>query len=113
LDIAEITATPALINLCVKDVEKEGQAEFKVFGKEHTLSMDKPTATKEFRPTESSHSTSSTSSCGNTAKRADNNGFCDPSVHKKVITAVDDFGPTNPVHPILCAIYGQACYNLL
>lgn len=112
MDIAEIAATPALINLCVKDVEKEGQAEFKVFGKEHTLSMDKPTATKESRPTESSHSTASTSSCGNSAKRADNNGWCDPSVHKKVITAVvDDFGPTNPVHPILCAIYGQACYN--
>ncbi|KAF8859677.1 hypothetical protein BDZ45DRAFT_781971 [Acephala macrosclerotiorum] len=84
LDIAEIAATPALINLCVKDVEKEGQAEFKVFGKEHTLSMDKLTAIKESRPIESSHSTPSTSSCGNSAKRADNNG---------------------------CLIYGQACYN--
>lgn len=34
LDIAEIAATPELINLCTKEVEKEGKAEFKVFGKE-------------------------------------------------------------------------------
>jgi chitinase len=39
LDIAEIAATPALIQLCVKGVEKEGKAEFKVFGKKHTLSV--------------------------------------------------------------------------
>ena len=39
LDIAEIAATPALIQACVKGVEKEGKAEFKVFGKEHTLSV--------------------------------------------------------------------------
>jgi chitinase len=39
LDIAEIAATPALIQLCVKGVEKEGKAEFKVFGKKHTLTV--------------------------------------------------------------------------
>jgi len=38
-DIAEIAATPALIQACVKGVEKEGRAKFKVFGKEHTLSV--------------------------------------------------------------------------
>jgi chitinase len=39
LDIAEIAATPALIQACVKGVEKEGKAEFKVFGKKHTISV--------------------------------------------------------------------------
>lgn len=39
LDIAEVAATPALIRACVKGVEKEGKAEFKVFGKKHTLSV--------------------------------------------------------------------------
>lgn len=113
LDIAEIAATPALINLCVKDVEKEGQAEFKVFGKEHTLSMDKPTATKESRPPESSHSTAKTSSCGNSAKRADNGNYCDPQFNKVVTTAiVDDFDAVrNPIQGILCNAFGQACYN--
>ncbi|KAH6658131.1 glycoside hydrolase superfamily [Truncatella angustata] len=54
-DIAEIAATPALIQLCIKGVEKEGQAVFKVFGKKHTISFDKPTATRQSRPPESSH----------------------------------------------------------
>ena len=39
LDIAEVAATPALIEGCVKGIEKEGKAEFKVFGKKHTLSL--------------------------------------------------------------------------
>lgn len=39
LDIAEVLATPALIKACVKGIEKEGKAEFKVFGKKHTLSV--------------------------------------------------------------------------
>jgi chitinase len=66
LDIAEIAATPALINLCVKGVEKEGKAEFKIFGKKHTLSMDKPTSKPETRPPSSSHpppKTSTKDSC--------------------------------------------------
>lgn len=41
LDIAEIAVTPALIQGCVKGIEKEGKAEFKVFGKKHTLSTGK------------------------------------------------------------------------
>jgi hypothetical protein len=55
LDIAEIAATPALIQLCVKGVEKEVQAVFKVFGKKHTISFDKPTTTPKPRPPKSSH----------------------------------------------------------
>jgi chitinase len=34
---------PALINLCVKGIEKEGKAEFKVFGKKHSLTMGEST----------------------------------------------------------------------
>jgi chitinase len=112
LDIAEIAATPALINLCVKDIEKEGKAEFKVFGKEHTLSMSKPTATKEDRPSESSHSSASTSSCGNAAaKRAGEPGRCDPQFNKAVTTSIVDDWAALPVNPIICATFGQACYN--
>lgn len=55
MDIAEVAATPALVQLCVKGVEKEGKAVFKVFGKEHSLSMDRPKTTKVSRPPESSH----------------------------------------------------------
>lgn len=70
LDIAEIAATPALIKLCVKGVEKEGKAEFKVFGKKHTLSINKPTSkpSELSRPPKSSHdrpkTTSKNDSCG-------------------------------------------------
>jgi chitinase len=115
LDIAEIAATPSLIQLCVKDVEKEGKAEFKVFGKEHTLSMDKPTATKESRPPESSHSSAKTSACSKNAnaKRADNNDYCDPQFNKVVTTEiVDDFNViNNPIGEIACNAFGQACMN--
>lgn len=63
LDIAEIAATPELINLCTKDVEKEGKAEFKVFGKTRTISgFNKPTSKPaSSRPPESSHTTAKTS----------------------------------------------------
>lgn len=58
LDIAELAATPALINLCVKGIEKEGKAEFKVFGKKHSLSMNQPTVkhSSVSRPPRTSHS---------------------------------------------------------
>ncbi|KAI5244028.1 glycoside hydrolase [Aureobasidium subglaciale] len=75
LDIAEIAATPALIQLCVKGIEKEGKAEFKVFGKKHTLSFDKPTKKpSETRPPTSSHDSPKTKtddSCPNNRKRND------------------------------------------
>ena len=65
-DIAEIAATPAIIQACVKGIEKEGKAEFKVFGKKHTLSMNqpsvKPSAT---RPPPKSHETPKTSTESN------------------------------------------------
>lgn len=62
LDIAELAATPALIQACVKGVEKEGKAEFKVFGKEHTITYDKPTEKPTSRPPESTHTPASTKS---------------------------------------------------
>lgn len=71
LDAAEIAATPELINLCAEGIEKEGKAEFKVFGKEKSLTMatkDKPVST---RPPSSSHSSMSTSANCNKAKRDD------------------------------------------
>lgn len=69
LDLVEIAATPALITACTDAIEKEGSAEVKVFGKEHTISgFEKPTETpKATRPSESEHSTASektSSSCG-------------------------------------------------
>lgn len=36
-DVVEIAATPAIIQGCVKGIEKAGKSEFKVFGKKHTL----------------------------------------------------------------------------
>lgn len=38
-DLVEIAATPAIIEGCVKGIEKEGKAEFKIFGKKYTLSL--------------------------------------------------------------------------
>jgi len=65
-DIAEIAATPAIIQGCVKGIEKEGKAEFKIFGKKHTLSMDKPSEKPtETRPPGTSHETPKTSTQSN------------------------------------------------
>lgn len=73
-DLAEIAATPAIIKACVKGIEKEGKAEFKVFGKKKTLSLGSPTAKPpETRPPPKSHTspkTSETSSCAGGKKRA-------------------------------------------
>ncbi|KAI1382677.1 family 18 glycosyl hydrolase [Hypoxylon trugodes] len=114
-DIAEIAATPALIQLCVKGVEKEGKAVFKVFGKKHTLTLDKPSATRESRPPESSHTRAKTSSdsCPKNMKRAD----CIKPLHKTTITEiVDNF--RQPPDPIICdgddslpLSHPQACLN--
>ncbi|KAH8768982.1 family 18 glycosyl hydrolase [Diaporthe sp. PMI_573] len=139
LDIAEVAATPALIQLCVKGVEKEGKAVFKVFGKEHSLSMDRPKTTKVSRPPESSHVSAHSRSdmsitwpCADLQvdlsqdtfilpqeqQRADceNN---DPQYHKTVTTEViDQFH--SPVQQIICDGGGanpgindhpQACFN--
>ncbi|KAI0159376.1 family 18 glycosyl hydrolase [Pestalotiopsis sp. NC0098] len=70
LDIAELAATPALIQLCTDGIEKEGKAVFKVFGKEHSVTFDKPSKTVS-RPPKSSHSSAKTSSCPSNAKARD------------------------------------------
>ena len=49
-DIAEFAATPTIIQGCVKGTEKECNDEFRVFGENYTLSMNrlskKPTETQ-------------------------------------------------------------------
>ncbi|KAH9206557.1 hypothetical protein DL95DRAFT_375269 [Leptodontidium sp. 2 PMI_412] len=72
-DAAEIAATPALITLCTKEIEKSGKAEFKVFGKKQSLTLDKKTEPVSTRPPSSSHSPMPTSSAQ--CKRADD-GNC-------------------------------------
>ncbi|KAI0437933.1 family 18 glycosyl hydrolase [Xylaria telfairii] len=116
-DLAEIAATPALIQLCVKGVEKEGKAVFKVFGKKHTLTLNKPTATRESRPPASSHSPAKTSrsTCPRNGKRAD----CEPDnrVHTTEITRIADEFQQAPVRilcdgsPNLPNSHPQACLN--
>ncbi|KAI0437594.1 hypothetical protein F4803DRAFT_537994 [Xylaria telfairii] len=64
-DLAELAATPALIVACTKGIEKEGKAEFKVFGKKHTITFDKPSTTVS-RPPKSSHESAPTSTCPTT-----------------------------------------------
>ena len=54
-DAIEIAATPAIVEGCVKGIEKEGKAEFKVFGKEHTLDINKPTETDKDLPAPKKH----------------------------------------------------------
>jgi chitinase len=117
-DIAEIAATPALIQLCVKSIEKEGKAEFKIFGKKHTLSMDKPTAKPtKTRPPESSHTKphTSTDECGNAAR--DLNGRAPAPKCNKPVTSyyVSAYSDKNfPVTKKMVCDFNslnQACMN--
>ncbi|KAF3021588.1 hypothetical protein E8E14_013534 [Neopestalotiopsis sp. 37M] len=115
LDIAEIAATPALIQLCVKGVEKEGQAVFKVFGKKHTISFDKPTTTPKPRPPKSSHTPAKTSSACTRRKLKAKRDDCDPKTTVTIVTEVHDSFP-QPPRAIVCdgaAAVGhpQACLN--
>ncbi|KAK9772778.1 putative chitinase [Seiridium cardinale] len=109
LDIAEVAATPALIQLCTKEIEKTGKAEFKVFGKKHSLSMDKPTVTRQSRPPESSHACmENTDVCQNKFLMSQKWQF-----HKTITTAID-YEHLDPVRQINCAGNGQhpqACFN--
>ncbi|KAK4210755.1 glycosyl hydrolases family 18-domain-containing protein [Rhypophila decipiens] len=107
LDIAEIAATPALIQLCVKGIEKEGKAVFKIFGKKHTLNMDKPTKPPTSRAPPSTHeppkTTSKESACPRN-KRAD----C-----KKTVTS---YTATSTIYSTTRKIcdgerWPQACYH--
>lgn len=54
-DAIELAATPAIIEGCVKGIEKEGKAKFKVFGKDHTLDINKPTGTDKDLPAPKKH----------------------------------------------------------
>ena len=54
-DAIELAATPAIVEGCVKGIEKEGKAEFKVFGKKHTLDINKPTGTNKDLPAPKKH----------------------------------------------------------
>jgi chitinase len=112
LDAIEIAATPALITGCTDAIEKEGSAEFKVFGKEHTISgFEKPTETpKATRPSESEHSTASdksSSSCPLAARVAPRDATLS-SIHSTSTVAVNaricDGG-------ILGGQYAQACLH--
>lgn len=112
LDIAEIAATPALIQLCVKGIEKEGKAEFKVFGKKHTLSMDKPTAKPTERPPASSHEPPKTSDKGNScntkrARLAKRAGCATSTEYTGVTTTI-----YNTIQKLCDSNqYPQACYH--
>lgn len=77
LDIAEIAATPALIQLCTEGIEKGGKAVFKVFGKEHTINnfskLTVKKTTRELSKTTHTSASTMTTSCtykNNIAKRA-------------------------------------------
>ncbi|KAL8726295.1 MAG: hypothetical protein Q9166_006797 [cf. Caloplaca sp. 2 TL-2023] len=106
LDIAEIAATPALIQGCVKGIEKEGKAEFKVFGKKHTISLDKSSKLPVTRPPKSSHDPEPTSSACN--KRAPN---C-----RRTTTITEPREPIRTEHPGIVrncngAAWPQACQH--
>ncbi|KAI8946203.1 hypothetical protein F4801DRAFT_593529 [Xylaria longipes] len=84
-DAAEIAATPALIQLCVKGIEKEGKAEFKT----------KPVSS---RLPASSHTSLSTSAAN--CKRADGDGNCGrpqrdgPPLYEKTASTTIEPAPT-------------------
>jgi len=118
-DVAELAATPALIDLCTKEVEKEGKAELKIFGKEHTISgFNKPTEKpSDTRPPESRHSSAKTSSdscpLGNgkvkrsgRPQRCPREYVCHPNFH----TAPDVINPAYSVHKV-CPVgnFPQPC----
>ena len=115
LDIAEIAATPAIIQGCVKGIEKEGKAEFKVFGKEHTLSIGEPTEKPETRPPRSSHSSAKTST-QDQCTRAPEARDLDKRMNCNRKTVVCYTGVTSTVydrHEVECpvGVYPQACQH--
>lgn len=121
LDIAEIAATPALIQLCTKGIEKEGKAIFKVFGKEHSITFDKPTKTVSRKPS-TSHSSAKTSSCPaskrglNTLAARVDGGRCKRKRTVSMTKITTEINLNTPAHAtgILCdgaAGYTKACLN--
>ena len=115
-DIAEIAATPAIVEGCVKGIEKEGKAEFKVFGKKHTLSMDKPSdKPSETRPPPSSHTTSKTSSETN-ACSVKARGLEERNPNNNCLKPVTDFTATTTLYQTVRKVcdgeaWPQACYH--
>ena len=83
-DLVEIAATPAIIQGCIKGIEKEGKAEFKVFGKSHTLSLDKPktkpTSVPDRPPPKND----------NPSKPGDKNDRCDSKSNQKRAREIED-----------------------
>ena len=59
-DLIEIAATPAIIEGCIQGIEKAGKAEFKVFGKTHSLDPKAPGKAPD-RPPQSDHKPPKTS----------------------------------------------------
>lgn len=117
-DLIEVAATPAIIKGCVKGIEKEGKAEFKAFGKKHTLSLgkfrqflkkgqimlmvvdmaDEPSKLPETRPPKSSHDPEPTSSACNKRARG-----C-----KRTITVTEAKQPITTERKLCCDVYGIA-----
>ncbi|KAI0888397.1 glycosyl hydrolases family 18-domain-containing protein [Annulohypoxylon maeteangense] len=112
-DAAEIAATPELIQLCVKGIEKEGKAEFKVFGKKHTISMETKTKPVSSRAAPSSHSPLPTSSAN--CKRADAPDNCGKPVRygpdSSVCTASTTYEPAPVVSVCTGSRWKQACLH--
>jgi len=114
-DLAEIAATPAIIQGCVKGIEKEGKAEFKVFGKKHTLSMGEPSEKPEDRPPKTSHDSAKTSSKDSCTKPPERRGLEERMDCRKTVTSYSD-GPTSEIydrHVVECPLaqYPQACQH--
>ncbi|KAI1171673.1 hypothetical protein F4777DRAFT_593675 [Nemania sp. FL0916] len=121
-DLIELAATPALIHLCAEGIEKEGKAEFKVFGKKHSVAFTKPSKTV-LRPPRSSHPPVKTSSCPASANPARNlTGSANPRARagckrKRTVTVskvTTEIALTSTVmkDPINCAgdsDYPEAC----
>lgn len=112
LDIAEIAATPAIIEGCVKGIEKEGKAEFKVFGKKHTLSFDEPEKPPETRPPKSSHTSLSTCQPDGNVKRGKASKACkkpDETLYKTIQPIVTE----HPAFERKCLgnVWPQACLH--
>ncbi|KAI0476398.1 hypothetical protein GGR56DRAFT_642454 [Xylariaceae sp. FL0804] len=118
LDIAEIAATPALIQLCTKEVEKAGKAEFKVFGKTRSITWSKPSETIS-RPPKSSHSSAKTSTCSSNKRdlevRAGGAAGCKRKrtvTFTKVTTEIDaGIGDLGTITCDGAKGYDQACRN--
>jgi chitinase len=100
---------------CVKGIEKEGKAEFKVFSREHTLSIGEPTEKPETRPPRTSHSSAKTST-QDQCSRAPEARDLDKRINCNRKTVTSYTGLTSTVygrHEVECPVgsYPQACLH--